>query len=78
MMIGVAQVIGTKPMLRSVFSGVPSVSSRAALAASIGKTDARIDAMAPPPIIPMKERRWMSFCPKTERTTALSMARSSI
>jgi hypothetical protein len=30
MMIGVAQVIGTKPMFRSIFSGLPRVSRIAA------------------------------------------------
>jgi hypothetical protein len=78
MMIGVAQVIGTKPMFRSVFSGLPSVSSSAAFALSIGKTDASAAAAAPPPTRPMKERRLISECPKTERTIALSIARSII
>ncbi len=78
MMIGVAQVIGTKPMFRSVFSGLPSVSSSAAFALSIGKIEASAAAAVPPPTSPMKERRLISEWPKTDRTIALSIARSII
>src|SRR6056297_436447 len=76
MMIGVAQVIGTKPMFRSVFSGGPRLSRIAALAASMGKTDARAAAIVEPPIMPMNERRPMSLYQKTDRMIALSTARS--
>jgi len=61
MMIGVAQVIGTKPMFRSVFSGVPRLSRIAALALSIGKTEASAAATVPPPSMPMNDRRPMSL-----------------
>ncbi len=77
MMIGVAQVIGTKPMLSFFFSNGPSDSFTAALTESIGIIDPRIAAIVPPPTIPMNERRLISLWPNMPRTIALSIARSS-
>ena len=76
--MGVAHVIGTNPIFRSVFSGGPRSSRIAAVASLIGNTDASAAAIADPPIMPMKERRPMSLCPKTDLTTALSTALSII
>jgi hypothetical protein len=76
MMIGVAQVIGTKPTLSLVFSSGPMLSISAALACAIGKMVARAAATVPPPSSCMKRRRLMSLWLNTARTTAFSMARS--
>ena len=60
-MIGVAQVIGTKPTFSLVFSSLPRDSFTAALAFSIGNTLPRTAAAVPAPIIFMKLRRLCSL-----------------
>ena len=50
MMMGVAQVMGTKPTLSLVFSSGPDASMAAALIASMGSKVPRMAARLPPPI----------------------------
>ena len=59
-MMGVAQVMGMKPTLRSVFSGLP-VWAKASVAASSGKKVASAAAAVEVPTAFRKARRFMSF-----------------
>src|SRR6266851_3747356 len=54
MMIGVAQVIGTKPIANSFFSSGPVLSTASALAAPSGKTLDSEESTAPRPEGPQK------------------------
>src|SRR4030095_4552465 len=72
MMIGVAQVMGMKPTLRSRFSGGPSLSWASALAAASGKTEASAAAAVPAPTCLRKSRRPENTASRSERSTRLS------
>src|SRR6185369_10990315 len=77
MMIGVAQVIGIKPILRSFFSMGPALSCASALAAASGNT-CSMRATAPAAPTRRRNSRRRTPIPNTERTTALSTARSIV
>ncbi len=57
MMIGVAQVIGMNPILRSRFSSGPGLSCASARAAPIGNTDASTAPAVAAPTRSMNARR---------------------
>src|SRR6266436_1525681 len=76
MMIGVAQVMGMKPILRSFFSGGPGFAWARALAAPIGKTSASTAAAVPAPTVLRKSLRPPKTACSTERSTSLSMRAS--
>src|SRR6266542_3560067 len=76
MMIGVAQVMGMKPILRSFFSGGPGFAWARALAAPIGKTSARTAAAVPAPTALRKSLRPPNTACSTERSTSLSIRAS--
>ena len=61
MMIGVAQVIGTKPTLNLLFSNLPVLSFTAALTLSRGIMLAIAAAKVPPPTKLMNSRRLRSL-----------------
>ena len=68
MMIGVAQVIGMKPTLRSFFSGAPA-SAKASAAVLSGKNcDTAASAVAAP--TDFRNARRVAACGKTARSTA--------
>ena len=69
MMIGVAQVIGMKPTLRSVFSSLPAPCANTSVAILIGKNCERTPSAAEAPTDFRKARRWTSFG-NTARITA--------
>jgi len=75
-MIGVAHVMGMNPILRSFFSGVPSLAWASALAAWSGKTSARAAAAAPAPTTLRKSRRSSKTACRTERSTRRSITAS--
>src|SRR5258705_7517976 len=78
MMIGVAQVMGMKPILRSFFSGGPSLAWARAEAAPIGKTSASIAAAVPAPTALRKSRRPPNTACSTERSTSRSIRMSLV
>ena len=73
MMIGVAQVIGMKPIFRSFFSGAPPW-AKASRATPSGSTDEIAAIAVPAPTVLRKSRRWASTG-KTARRTAASTTR---
>src|SRR5690606_6018575 len=75
MMIGVAQVMGMKPIFRRVFSRGPEDSRNACLAAARGKKLPIADSAVPAPTARKKRRRTAS-CGNSARITACSTARS--
>ena len=60
MMMGVAQVIGMKPIFRSVFSGLP-VCANTSVAVAMGKKVETAAAAVDAPTAFRKPRRCMSF-----------------
>ncbi len=78
MMIGVAQVIGMKPTLRSFFSGGPSLSWARALAAATGKTEASAAVAVEAPTRRRNSRRPVNTACVSDRSTSRSMARSVV
>src|ERR1700687_4369445 len=71
MMIGVAQVIGTKPIANSFFSSGPVLSTASALAAPRGNTLDSEDSTAPAPRLRKSSRRVVPTG-NTLRSTAAS------
>src|ERR1700687_3749624 len=71
MMIGVAQVIGTKPIANSFFSSGPVLSTASALAAPSGNTLDTEDSTAPAPRLRKSSRRVVPTG-NTLRSTATS------
>src|SRR5688572_16790154 len=73
MMMGVAQVMGMKPTLRSFFSGAPPW-AKASRAVAKGKTEAIAAIAVAAPTFFRNSRRWASTG-KTARRTAASTTR---
>src|SRR6266849_36662 len=80
MMIGVAQVIGTKPIANSFFSSGPVLSTASALAAPSGNTLDSEDSTAPAPRLRKSSRRVVptgNTLRSTATSTRCSMADSA-
>ena len=73
MMMGVAQVMGMKPTLRSFFSGAP-LWAKASRAAASGNTEEIAAIAVAAPTVFRNRRRWASTG-KTARRTAASTTR---
>ena len=73
MMMGVAQVMGMKPTLRSFFSGAPPW-AKASRAVASGNTEAIAAIAVAVPTVFRNSRRWASTG-KTARRTAASTTR---
>src|SRR5260370_25964353 len=76
-MIGAPQVIGTKPMVSSFFSGGPAFSSASALAAPKGNRFESEESTAPAPTAFKSSRRVLT-AGNTLRKTAFSTCRSIV
>jgi hypothetical protein len=74
MMIGEAQVIGMKPILRSAFSSARGVCASASAARSSGKIEARAAAAVPAPTARRNVRR-VASCRNNAFTSAVSAMR---